>query len=77
MDPASATVVVAGIAAISSVINTWLTRRQNQKLDETHRQVTVNGHRSEEPTVLDHLSEIRAELRGLNYRVSRLETRDN
>jgi hypothetical protein len=36
---------------------------------ETHKQVTVNGHSNEQPTVLDILSDLRAEVRGVDKRL--------
>lgn len=39
-------------------------------LEETHRQVTVNGHSSDRPTVLDSMSDLRKELLNLRGEMS-------
>jgi recombinational DNA repair protein (RecF pathway) len=62
MDSATATVYVAGIAAVASVVSAALTtytgRRVGPKIEETHRQVTTNHHISSPPTMLDKLDNL-------------------
>lgn len=48
-------------AAITTVGGIWLarvTKGVRDKVSETHHQVTVNGHHSDTPTVLDRLAEV-------------------
>lgn len=63
MDPITA---AAAIAAIASIVNTVITRRQDKKIRETHHQVTVNHHSSENPTILDKLSDLHTAQENLN-----------
>lgn len=58
MDPATASVFVALIAAVASVITAFVTTRDRKKVKETHRAVTVNHHSSENPTVLDMIADL-------------------
>lgn len=59
MSPEFASVVVAAIAAVSALAGTWMTARQTKRIDETHKQVTVNHHSSDEPTVLDRIDDVK------------------
>jgi hypothetical protein len=59
LDAGLATVIAAGVAALGILANTALTMRQNRKLNETHKQVTVNHHSSTHPTVLDRIDDVR------------------
>lgn len=58
VDPGLATVIVATIAAMGAFANTAIAVRQGKKVTETHKQVTVNHHSSEVPTVLDRLDDV-------------------
>lgn len=69
MDPAFATVVVAGIAAFTSIITAIISVWDRKKIKETHAQVTVNGGTSRPPTVLDKLSEIEGAVKETNHKV--------
>lgn len=62
LDMALASVVVATIAASGAVVNTIIAAGQGRKLDETHKQVTVNHHSSQTPTVLDRIDDVRQEV---------------
>lgn len=66
MAPETASVLVAGIAAFAAVANTRMTVRQNRKIDETHKQVTVNHHSSDIPTVLDRIDDVQVAVMKLN-----------
>lgn len=59
VDPALATIIVAAIAAIASIVSAMISVRQRGKVNETHKQVTVNHHSSMKPTVLDHIDDVR------------------
>lgn len=59
IDAGTASVIVAAIAALSALANTRMTMKQSRKVDETHKQVTVNHHSSEFPTVLDRIDDVR------------------
>ena len=59
-------------AAAAAAYVAWLQRRRGQdvavireKVEETHTQVSVNGHSCERPTVLDKLEDTLAEVRAL------------
>jgi hypothetical protein len=62
LDP---TVIVASIAAATSITTTAMVVRDRGKVAETHRQVTVNHHSSESPTVLDVISDLREDIAAL------------
>ena len=52
---------IAGVLALVwAFVKPWLIAQLVEPLHETRRQVTVNGHSSSTPTVLDLLSELRA-----------------
>jgi hypothetical protein len=69
MDAASLAVVLAAcVTAIASVCVAFITRHHGRKIDETHKQVTVNGGHNSPPTVLDKLYDIKVELRDLKER---------
>lgn len=58
-------VIVALIAAGASLMTVLLQIRERRyqhrmarKVEETHTQVTVNSHKSEQPTLLDKLDEL-------------------
>lgn len=62
-------VLAALIAALASIVTAVLqlhTRREQKnitnKVDETHRQVTINNHSSKEPTILDKLDDLTREV---------------
>lgn len=59
-------IVVALIAAFSAIASACISLKQNKKINETHKQVTVNGGTSSTPTVLDLLAEVRNEVRETN-----------
>ena len=42
-----------------------------EKVSETHTQVTVNGHKSDRPTVLDKLEDLAREVREVRRRLDR------
>lgn len=77
LDAGLASVLVAAIAALSALANTAMMHRQGKKVDETHKQVTVNHHSSEEPTVLDRIDDVRTEVVGLRGEVNTLHTQFN
>lgn len=58
-------IICSLIAALAGIASVWLTGRQNRKIGETHKQVTVNGGKSDPPTVLDYISDVKAEVRGV------------
>lgn len=58
VDPGLATVIVATIAAMGAFANTAIAVKQGRKVDETHKQVTVNHHSSKVPTVLDRIDDV-------------------
>lgn len=58
MDPATAVVIAAVIAAIASIVNTALNLWDRSKVKETHTAVTQNGGGNNPPTVLDKLAMI-------------------
>lgn len=67
-------VLITSLASLGGILLTWfLTNRQNKKIDETHHMVTVNGGKSPEPTVLDHLSDIKSDVTELKTRVTEIE----
>jgi hypothetical protein len=54
--------------AVRFVLFPWLEKRfapLATQVRETHHQVTVNGHQSDEPTMLDKLDTLKAEVREL------------
>lgn len=59
-------IVAALIAAAAAIVAAVITRKQNWKIDETHKQVSENSHKNEKPTVLDLISELRDEQRRTN-----------
>lgn len=59
-------IFVACIAALASIISAVIAKKQNKKIDETHKQVTVNSHSSDTPTVLDLINDLRDEVRDTN-----------
>lgn len=62
MDPEEAAVLVAGIAAIASIASAWVSSRNSRRIDETHRQLTENSHKSNPPTILDEIHTLRADV---------------
>lgn len=70
-------VAAAAIAALTSILTTVLTVRQNKKLNETHEQVTVNSYKSKTPTLLDlvHMLVVRTD--EIESRLDRIEERSN
>lgn len=58
IDLGVATVMVAIVTSVTSMVTVILTKRQGKKLDETHSQVTVNHHSSSTPTVLDRIDDV-------------------
>lgn len=65
VDAGLAVVIAAGVAAIPASINIVLTLKQGHKVRETHKQVTVNHHSSDFPTVLDRLDDVQNAVLGL------------
>jgi hypothetical protein len=65
MDPATAVVVAAIIAAVASIINALLGLYDRRKVKETHTAVTQNGGKNNPPTVLDKLHNIENEVRSV------------
>lgn len=59
MDPV---VIAAVIAAAASIWVAYINTKDRGKANEVHRALTVNHHSSQNPTVLDLLSDIKAEL---------------
>ena len=57
-DAPTASILVAAIAAIGTCINTLIAVHQGRKVTETHKQVTVNHHSSDFPTVLDRIDDV-------------------
>lgn len=47
-------------AALVTGVFAVVVARMNKKTNEIHRQVTVNHHSSENPTILDELSDIKS-----------------
>ena len=62
LDP---TVIGTAITAAASIATTAMVVRDRGKVAETHRQVTVNHHSSESPTVLDVISDLREDIADL------------
>lgn len=60
----------AAIAAVASIINTFLQRRTQKKVNETHHQTTKNGHKNDPPTIPDLLSGLKADVQKLDARMS-------
>lgn len=58
IDPGSAAVIAATVAALGTIVNTIVAKRQHKKINETHKQVTVNHHSSDFPTVLDRIDDV-------------------
>lgn len=57
--------IVAGVFGLLQV-------RMNKKISETHRQVTVNHHSSENPTILDKLDDLEKAIREhLNWHLTK------
>lgn len=56
-----AALIAAGASIVTAVLQ-LVTRREQKnitnKVDETHKQVTVNSHKSEQPTLLDKLDDL-------------------
>ena len=75
MMEAIATVLAATVAAVASVIVAAITVGQRKKVEETHKQVTVNHHSSQEPTVLDRIDDVKILVLELGGRMNDL-TRD-
>jgi hypothetical protein len=63
----------AAIAAIASIVNTFLQRRASKKITETHKQTTQNGHKHDPPTIPDLLSTLSVEVKGLHTRLDKHE----
>jgi hypothetical protein len=70
MDVGVAAIICAIIAAFGSCLTVVLTQRQNRKIDETHRTLTVNHHSSAIPTVLDRLSSLDTKVTALDVDVT-------
>lgn len=73
MDPALASILCSAIAASAAMYGVHRTTRQDRKIAETHRTLTVNHHSSDEPTVLDRLDSLTQQVKGANTRIDRLE----
>lgn len=63
----------AAIAAIASIVNTVLQRRQNKKINETHQQTTQNGNKHDPPTIPDQLSNLSKQVTRLDRRMDEHE----
>lgn len=63
--------IVAIIAACTSLTVAIMTIRQNVKINETHKQVSQNSHKNDKPTVLDLIAEVREEQRATNQLIVR------
>lgn len=59
-------IVVALIAAIAAIASAVIAKKQDGKINETHKQVSENSHKNEKPTVLDLIAEVRDEQRRTN-----------
>lgn len=60
MDPS---VAAASIAAIASILCAAIVRMDSKKVNETHRQVTVNHHSSDSPTLLDRFDDLESSVK--------------
>jgi hypothetical protein len=57
--------VIAGLFGLAQI-------RMSKKISETHRQVTVNHHSSENPTILDKLDDLERAIRDhLNWHLKK------
>lgn len=52
-------IYVSAIAAIGSIFTARVASKSSSKISETHKQVTVNHHSSDFPTVLDRIDDVR------------------
>lgn len=59
-------IVAALIAAAAAIAAAVITKKQDGKINETHKQVSENSHKNEKPTVLDLIAELRDEQRRTN-----------
>jgi hypothetical protein len=64
-------IFVALIAALASISAALISARQGKKISETHKQVSVNSHSSDKPTVLDMISDLQGEVRETNTLLTR------
>lgn len=71
-DMALATIIASFFAAVASLGSVWMTVRQGKKVDETHKQVTVNHHSSDFPTVLDRIDDVKTLVLGYGGRMNDL-----
>jgi len=62
MATVAAATIAATIAAAGAFLNTAVIVKQNRKVSETHKQVTVNHHSSDSPTVLDRIDTMQASI---------------
>jgi hypothetical protein len=53
-------VIVAIVGGLLNLLTAVVVILLGKKVGETHRQVTVNHHSSEKPTILDELSNIKS-----------------
>jgi hypothetical protein len=74
LDAGLASVIAASIAAFTALASTWMTARQGKKVNETHKQVTVNHHSSDFPTVLDRIDSVQTAVLGLGTELNHLRT---
>ena len=65
------TTVAAVIAAAGAFFNTIVIVKQNRKVNETHKQVTVNHHNSDFPTVLDRLDSVQTSILDMSTEFNR------
>lgn len=59
-------IIAAAIAAVALIVSTLIPLKYGKKISETHKQVSVNSHASDKPTVLDLISEVRDAQRDTN-----------
>jgi len=75
-DQLETTLLVLSIVAATGALvrGTWMVYRKVDAVlaltAETHRATTVNGNKSQPPTIPDKLSEVATELRHLNEQIS-------
>lgn len=61
--------VVALVAGLFGILNTYLLTRDRGKVKDIHKQVTQNGGLSDPPTVLDKLAVLSADIRGIDNKL--------
>lgn len=68
--------LLAGVVAVSVrlILLPWLRDNLLGKLSDVHHQVTVNGHTSDEPTVLDSVDRVGDQLGTLSTQLAQLAT---